>query len=326
MGQNDYQLMVANETTYNTPVTVTRTFEYDSEGIEETYGRTEGDPLRRGSAYKRNDRHTPYFAGAAGPIVLPVMSKGFGFWLPHMLGGLATTGPTDSVYTHTGTEGALYGTGKSFTAQINRPLDGVGTDQPFTYAGGKVTEWTLSNAVDGNLMLDLACDFASVATGTALASASYPSSMENLTWAGGVVTIAGDAFEVDEVSFSGSPGYNVDRRKIRGSTDKREPKPGRREGSFSLKADFDAMTQRNRAAAAVRATNLATIVGTWTAPTLAGVSAYPQLIVTMQARFDTWKAATESYDAIEQELSGIAVYDGTNSPIKIEVKNTDSTA
>ena len=327
MGAQDFQVQVVNETTYGTAVTTTRGFEYDSEGIEETYGRTEGTPLRRGSAYPRNDRHTPYIAGAAGPLVLPVMSKGFGFWLSHMLGSVATTGPTDSVYTHTGNEGALAGaSGDSFTLQVNRPFHPTGTDQAFTYAGGKVTEWTLRNNVEENLMLELALDFANVSTAVGLASFAPPATMENLSWAGGVVTIGGSAVDIDEIAITGNPGFNVDRRKIRGATEKREPTPGRRLASFSLKCDFESLTQRNRAAALTRAGTLGTIVGTWTAPTLAGVSAYPQLIVTMQARFDAWKAATESYDGIQQDLSGVAVYDGTNSPVKIEVKNTDSTA
>lgn len=326
MGQNDYQCMFANETTYDTPVTVTRTFEYDSESIKVNPGRTEGEPLRRGSAYPRNDRFTPYIAGASGNLALAVMSKGFGYFLPHMLGTVNTTGPTDSVYTHAGTEGPMYGTGKSFTMQLNRPFDGVGTDQAMTYSGGKVTEWTLSNSVDGNLMLELGLDFASATTATALATAAYPSSMENLTWAGGVVSIGGSNVDVDEISFSGTPNFNVDRRKIRGATGKREPKPGKREATFSLKCDWDNLTQYNRVVSLTRAGALAQVIGTWTAPTLAGAAAYPQLIVTAQCRFDEVEASTESYDAIEQTLSGICVYDGTNSPIKIDVKNVDSTA
>ena len=48
MASMDHQIMVKDEVTYATAVTVDRTFEYDSESIEETYGRTEGDPLRVG--------------------------------------------------------------------------------------------------------------------------------------------------------------------------------------------------------------------------------------------------------------------------------------
>lgn len=325
MGAQDFQLMVGDESTWNTPVTPTRTFEYESENIEESYGRTEGAPLRRGTAFPRNDRFTPYLAGAAGSIQLAVMSKGFGFFLKHMMGSVATTGPTETtVYTHTGTEGTLLG--KGITAQVNRPFHPAGTDQPFTYAGGKITEWTLSNSVEGNLLLDLGLDFASVATATALATASYPTGMDPLTWVGGTVTIGGTQVDLDEFSLSVKNGNNVDRRKIRGNAEKKEQTQGKREGTFSLKCDFESLTQRNRAAATSRSGALAAIVATWQGPTLLGSTIYPTFQVTLSAgRFDDWKAATTDYDGIQQELSGVVTWDGTNSPVQVVYKSADTT-
>lgn len=325
MGGMDFQLGVKTESVYGTPVTPDRWFEYDSESIEETYGRTEGDPLRVGSSVIRSDRSTPYFSGAAGKLSIPVLTKGFGFWLAHMLGSVGSSGPTDSKYVHTGTEGDLFG--KSFTAQVNRPFNPSGTNQAFTYEGGKVTDWTLSNSVDGNLMAELGVDFEQVATGTALASASYPSSMDNFTWAGGVVNIGGVDYDIDEISIGWDNGYDVDRRKIRGNTDKKEPTSSRREGTFSIKADFDSLTQRNRAAATSRASTHAAIIATWTGPNLIGSSSRPTFVVTIPAaRFDEWKGATEGTDAIQQELSGVIRYDGTNSPISIAYGTSDATA
>lgn len=324
MGAQDFQLMVGDESTWNTPVTVNRTFEYESEGIEETYGRTEGTPLRRGTAFPRNDRFTPYFAGAAGTVQLAVMSKGFGFWLKHMMGQVATAGPTDSAYTHTGTEASLLG--KGITMQVNRPFHPAGTDQPFTYAGGKIVEWTVANSVDGNLLLDLGMDFASVATATALASASYPASMDPLSWAGGTITIGGTQVDLDEISINVKNGNMVDRRKIRANTEKKEQTQGRREGTFSLKCDFESMTQRNRAAATSRAGALAAIVASWKGPTLLGASTYPEFSVTLaQARFDDWKAATTDYDGIQQELTGVITGDGSTSPVTVVFKSADTT-
>jgi|JI10StandDraft_1071094.scaffolds.fasta_scaffold05700_14 hypothetical protein len=325
MGAQDFQLMVGDESTWNTPATVNKTFEYESESIEESYGRTEGQPLRRGTAFPRNDRFTPYFAGAAGNVQLAVMTKGFGFWLKHMMGQVATTGPTETtVYTHTGTEASLLG--KGITMQVNRPLNPAGTDQPFTYAGGKIVEWTVSNSVEGNLLLDLSMDFASGATATALATASYPSSMDNLTWVGGVVSIGGTNVDLDEFSLNVKNGNNVDRRKIRASADKKEQLQGKREGSFSLKCDFESLTQRNRAAALTRAGALAAVVATWKGPTLLGTTIYPEFTVNIAAaRFDDWKAATQDYDAIGQELSGAVTWDGTNSPVQVIYKSADVT-
>lgn len=325
MGAMDHQFMVKDETTYNVAVTPDRTFEYESESISETYGRTEGDPLRVGSSFVRQDRFTPYFSGASGTLQLAVMTKGFGFWLQHMLGTVATTGPAETVvYTHTGTEGGLFG--KSFTAQMNRPFHPSGTNQAFTYAGGKVVDWTLSNSVDGNLIADLNLDFAQVATDTPLASAAYPSTMENFTWAGGYVNIGGTNYDVTEISIQGNNGYDVDRRQIRANTNKKEPTSSRREASFSLAADFDSLAQRNRARADTRAGALATLVATWNGPTLLGTSLFPSLTVTVPAaRFDEWSGASEGAEAISQSLSGAVRYDGSSSPVTIAYSSADTT-
>lgn len=327
MGAMDFQCGFSDETTYGTAVTpVTNFFEYESESIEESEGRTEGDPLRLGSGFVRSDRFTPYFEGAAGTLQLAVMSKGFGFFLKHMLGQVVTTGPAEiSAYTHTGSEATLLG--KSLTMQLNRPFNPSGTNQPFLYKGGKITEWTLANSVDGNLLLDLALDFMQVDTATALATASYPASMDNLTWAGGVVTVGGTAYDVTEITVQGNNGLAVDRRQVRGNTDKKEPTSSRREGSFSIKADFESMAQRARVHAATRAGALAEITGTWNGPTLLGTTVFPQFKVTVPAaRFDAWKGSTDGTDAIEQELSGAVRYNGSASPITCVYQSADVTA
>ncbi len=326
MSAMDHQLGVVNEVTYGTPVTVSRFFEYESENISETYGRTEGDPLRVGSGFVRNDRFTPYVGGAAGTLQMTAMTKGFGFWLQHMMGAAATTGPAEtSVYTHTGTEGSLVG--KSFTAQVNRPFHPSGTNQAFTYSGGKVSKWTLSNSVDGNLLLDLDCDFQTWDTGIALATASYPSSMEPFSWVGGYVTIGGSNYDVTEFSLEVDNGLDVDRRQIRANPLKKEPTAARRSASFSISADFDSLVQRNRAAATTRAGALAAVTGVWRGPTLLGTTIYPEFSVSLAAaRFDEWSGATEGTDAISQSLSGAVRYDGTTSPVVVTYKSADVTA
>lgn len=322
----DHQIGFADESAYGTAATPTRFFEFNSEGIEEAEGRTEGDPLRVGTHVRRSDRFTPWFSGAAGTIQMDVLTKGFGFFLKHMLGAVATTGPAETtVYTHTGTMGDLWG--DSFTCQIGRPLNPGGTVQPFTYRGGKVTEWTLSNTVDANLLLELGVDFQQVATDTALATASYPSGMDNLTWAGAVVTVGGSQFDVSDISVRGNNNLNVDRRFLSGSTDKKEPVSSRRELEFTLSADFESMTQRNRAHAEAKADALAEIVATWTGPTLLGSTLYPKLVVTLPAgRFDAWSGAADGPDGITQELSGVGLFDGTNSPVTIAYSSADTTA
>lgn len=316
MGALDHQLGVIDEVTYGTPPTVDRFFEFNTESIKEVEGRTEGDPLRVGSRHVREDRFLPYFAGAAGTVQLDVMDAGFGFWLTHMLGAVADSGA--GPYLHTGTEGELFG--QSFSLQVNRPLHPAGTDQAFTYSGGKVTAWTLSNSVDANLVCDLELDFQQVSTAIALATASYPASMNNLTWAGGVVEIGGTPFDVTEVSVKGSNGLSTERRQIRGNTLKKEPTGGRRELEFSLSADFDSMTQRDRAHADTRAEALASFSGLWTFGTASLEVVIPSV------RFDSWEGAVGGTDGITQTLSGVGRYNGTDSPVSLIYTNSEPTA
>ena len=316
MGALDHQLGIKDETVYGTAVTVDRFFEYNSESVKASEGRTESDPLRVGQFVQRSDRYTPWYMGAAGTVQMDVLTKGFGIWLKHMLGAVVTTGV--GPYTHTGTMADLYG--KSFTAQLARPLHPSGTVQPFTYAGGKVTSWTISNSVDAHLLLDLECDFASEATATALAAAAYPASMEPLSWVGGVVTVGGASFDVTEISIAGNNGLDTERRFIRGSSTKKEPTGARREVSFSMAADFDSLAQRNRVHTEVRADSLAEITGTWTNGT-------SSLAVTIPAgRFDDFEASAGGPEALSQSLSGVARYDGSNSPVRIVYTSGDAVA
>lgn len=326
MGILDQQIGFADESTYGLAVTpVTRFFEFNSEGIQEAEGRTEGDPLRVGTFTKRSDRFTPYFEGASGDIEFDVLTKGFGYFFKHMFGSVATTGPSEtSVYTHTGTMSELYG--KSFTCQVARPFNPSGTVQPFTYRGGKVTSWEIANSATENLVLTLSCDFQQVATDVALATAAYPANMEPFTWAGGQVLIGGSSYDVTEFSLSVDNGLATDRRFIRQNTDKKEPSGGRREVSFSLSADFDSLTQRNRAHATTRAGALASITAKWIGPTLLGTTIYPEFTVNIPAaRFDEWQGANGGPEGISQQLSGMGLYDGSSSPVSGVYKSADIT-
>lgn len=325
MGQLDHQITAIDEVAYNTPLTTTRAWEFNSESIEDDPRRTEGNPMRTGFTL-RSDRGTPWMGGYAGDVEFDVLTKGFGFWLKHMLGNVATTGPAETtVYTHTGTMADLYG--KSFTMQTNRPLHPVGTNQPFTYAGGKVTNWEIANSVDSNLVLTMGMDFASCLTATGLATAAYPAGMENFSWAGGTIALGGSSFDVTECSFSCDNNLNVERRFVRANTDKKEPTGGRREVEWSVAADFDSLVQRNRVISTTRAGALAAITATWNGPVLLGSTLFPQVAITIPAgRFDSWGGSVGDDEGIKQEIGGVARFDGTLSPISVVVKSADVTA
>lgn len=323
----DFQLGVADEgATYATTTTPTRFFDTfrNPDGISMEWGRVESEGMRPGQRTARSDRFAPYPMGASGDLEVEVLTKGFGFWLKYMLGSVATVaGAAGEVNTHTATMGDLQG--KSFTAQIGRPFNPSGVVQAFTYPGGKVTSWELSNSVEEMLVCTLSCDFQTEDVATALAVASYPTGANSLSWAGGVVTIGGTAFDASEVSVSVNNNMKTDRRYIRGNALKREPIEGMREVEFSLTAAFDSLVQRNRVASASASGAVAAIVGTWTGPVQEGTSTTPLLRVTVPAgRFDEF-SLSGGPDPMEQELTGKGLWNGTASPVTIEYLTMDAT-
>ncbi len=319
---------VVDESTYGTPVTVTRFFEFVRESIRANPARVESSGLRAGHRAHRSDRFVPIPSmGAAGDIELEVHSKGFGFWLKHMLGAVGTAGPTDEAYTHTGTVATLQG--DSFTCQVNRPDVPDEGDQAFTYHGGKITSWRLANSVSGLLMATLSCDFEDVDNATAKATPSYPSSTELFSWAGGVVEIGDSAFHATSFEVSCNNQLRTDRRFLRGSALKKEPiEQSWREITFTMEAEFEDDTHWDRVMSATRAGALAKIEGIWTGlDSIGGGTTKPSLEVELPAaRFDgEGGPVVDGPGPLTQRLTGKGLYNGTDSPVSLIYVTGDTT-
>lgn len=319
------QMGTITTTTYGTNQTVTKFFEFDSEAIKPERGRVESKALRSGRRVQGADRHMPYEKGAAGTIVMPVMSKGFGFWLVHLLGTVATTGPTDSNYTHTGTVGSLLG--DHFTLQVNRPFAPSGTNQAFTFAGCKVASWEFDCDAEGLLMASLTLDAQNTVTNVALASASYPASMVPLSFVGGTVTIAAVQYSIKSIKVKGDNKLKVDRFYIQASGLKNEPlEADFRDYSFEVNLDFSDLTHYNVFASATAAGNLAAIIATFDGPFAHAGATLPELKITIpNARFDQFDSNVAGPDPLMQKLTGICTDDYTNSPVTIAYRTTDVT-
>lgn len=320
------QLGIVDESTYGTPVTVSRFYEYTSESIQLQTGRTESRGLRTGTRVMRSDRFEPYRIGAAGRVQLEVPTKGFGLMLKHMFGTAAIGSVTDSNYTQTFTIGSLLG--DFFTLQVARPFNPAGTVQPFTYHGGKVTDWTLSCDLDGFLTADIGLDFEDEDTSTSLATASYASDWRCFSFVGASATIGGSAIELKNFSVSMNNALNTDRRYLRASALKKEPvEDGMRSVEWSATADFSDLTQYNRFASATRAGALAAIVATFDGPVAHGGTTLPRLEVTIPAaRFDAVDVNVSGPEALMQDMSGVGLFDGTNSAVQVTYRTTDAAA
>jgi hypothetical protein len=289
-------------------------------------GRVNSAGLRTATRVQRSDRFEPYRIGAAGRVNLDVPTKGFGLLLKHMMGTAAIGTVTDSNYVQTFTVGSLLG--DFFTMQFGRPFNPAGTVQPFTYHGCKVTDWTLSCDLDGFLTADIGIDAEDEDTSTSLATASYASDTRCFSFVGASATIAASSIELKNFSVSGNNALDVDRRYLRSSALKKEPvENGMRTYDFSATADFSTLDQYNRFSSSTRAGALAAIVATFDGPIAHGGTTLPRLEVTMPAaRFDAVDVNIGGPEALMQDISGVALFDGTNSAVTITYRTVDAAA
>ena len=236
------QIGIKTETTWGTAVTVDRFAPLVSEGLTEKIDRMESGGIIAGARVLRSAQWAAGNVDVSGPIGLELYQQGMGLWFRHMFGAVSTTGA--GPYTHTFTPGDL--TDDHFTCQIGKP-DVSGTVQPFTFAGCKIMGWEL--AVKAGELVTLGLDVVgkSLATGTALATATFgtgagtPFSFKHAT-----VSIAGSSANVKGITLKGANGLAADDRRFLGSEFIAEPLEAElREYTAELDMEFESLTQMN---------------------------------------------------------------------------------
>lgn len=169
----DAQLGIAQETTWGTPVTVTRFLEFNSETLKRDVTWLEPTGLRVGTKYPRAGRVRQARRAISGDFDLEWATKGMGPLVKHMLGNLV--GPTQiastTAYKQIATPGDFRGLG--LTVQVGRPEPATGTVRPFTYEGCKVSKWEFSVKDNAVPTLKVTVDGQDELTATALATATY---------------------------------------------------------------------------------------------------------------------------------------------------------
>ena len=188
----DGQVGHVRESTWGTPVTVTRFNEWDaSGGLKGDAGVKQASPLRVGAIGDRADRE--YTAGAAskGTLKFPLLTKGFGLWLESCFGGSTSTLVSGSTFQQVH---QFIRTGTvlpPLTVQQGHPLPD-GTVHPYTFAGCTVESFELEQPLNDVVSLSMDLDGKGVpATATALATASYAATMSLFEFDQAAVTLGG---------------------------------------------------------------------------------------------------------------------------------------
>jgi len=172
-----------------------------------------------------------------GGVSMELPNQDVAVLMKHMFGAVVTTG--SSPYVHTYTPADL--TGDSLTIQVGRPASS-GTVHPFTYAGCKISDWTISASVGSIATLDFSVIGMTETTATGLATASYASDWEPFVFTEASLSIGGTSVAtVRDVTLSGNNA--IERRVRLGSATSVQPlEIGLRSYSGTITTDFDALT------------------------------------------------------------------------------------
>ena len=328
---------IGKETVYGTPVPITDSFEFMSEDFAGKYERTNAEALS-GAYVMRSDRFAVNRKGAEGSVTLEPLTRGFGAFLNFMMGQVATTGPVETAqYTHTGTINNLFG--KNVTVQVLRP-DETDTLKPWTFEGGKVTNYEFSNSVDQTLRCTIGFDFETESNpdapagnylGTALAALPpSPTGSSIFVWDQGCVTVGGTAYDIAEITIGVDNSMNSDRYFIRQGATKREPiQDGKRDVTWSFTTTYADNNFWEKVSSSTVAGSYAAINAKWTGLiSIPGTSTplYPSIELQIPiARFDEGGPQVDGDGMLEQKFSGVGLYDGTNSALTVIYKAQDAT-
>jgi len=185
------QLGIAAETTFNTPVTVSRFYEFTNESLNYSKKTAVGMGLRAGGQLPRSQRRVVTTTEVKGEVNLDLPTRGLGLLLSLATGSAPSpTTVASGVYSYTFTLADL--AGKSFTTQVGVPQYG-GTVTPKTISGCKVDGFELAVTSGGLATGKFTIDAAGFTTATALATASYSAATNIFHFAQGAITVDGSS-------------------------------------------------------------------------------------------------------------------------------------
>lgn len=245
----DAAISIGAEATYGVSATDTVGYEGQADSWKASREFIESKGFRSGRQTIGADRRRIVDMGGEGEIELDLLDSGAGALLRACWDKLTVTpavgdGASTLVYS-TDTNSAA----PSFTAQMLRPkVDGGNV--AYKHVGCMVTEWELSQEVEGALKLTASFDFQTVTHSTAPASElpiTYPAESVAYDWTRGAVYLTRGGVEtlvaVTKWSVKASRGMKTDRRAVRANVLKRMPvrvEDPTYEGEFEV--EFDSTT------------------------------------------------------------------------------------
>lgn len=329
------QVMFGLETTYGTSVTPAYTLEATSVGLELQVEHMMAAGLRSGLRVMRSDRQVVNKKGVNGSIDTEIYSNGGTpvYWLIKAMGdsramGSIKTGSTAYTYTIQLGDPA---SGSSMTVQTG-VADVGGTVRRMDATGCFITEFSLSNEVDGMLTMSATVDGRDYTpSSSAVTSATYSSSSEPLTYAGGSFSINGTTVPIRSYEVNVTHGYDLERYQINSTTLKSRPIINALDEitatiSLEFGADSGSTWATDDLMTKYRAGTLLTnVIGQWTGTTAITGSTYPSTQVTIPKALITSATPTVAGpDIIMLDVEIMALDDGTNQPMTLTVVSSEN--
>jgi len=314
------QLGIATESTFNTPVTVTRFYEFTSENLNYNKKVAVGMGLRAGGQLPRSQRRVVTTSDSTGDINLDLPTRGLGLLLSHAMGSTpSATTTTTGVYSYTFTLGDVYG--RSFTAQVGVPQYG-GTVTPKTIGGAKIQNFELGVAAGGIATGKFTVDAASLTTGVSLATASYSTISNLFHFAQGALTVNGTSVaNVKDFTVTVANTLKGDRYNLGSAGTKAEQViNGFRKISGKLTAEFSDTTLLN----AFLADSTTALVLTFTGATIANGAKETLSITIPAAKFNADTPNVPGPGVVDLSMTFEGYDDGTNQPLTIVYQTADS--
>ena len=341
----DSQFGTKTETTVGTQVVpVTQFFPHNSAGLTFDPSYIEGTGLQAGQRFKDISQVGIARKSATGKIEIPIMMKGFGWWMKHIMGSTTTVNPLSNPTLISGTAykqvhwtGGLRGL--SFTTQVGKPEPGTGTVKALTYRGCKVLDWDLTIADNSISTLAMTIDGWDEDGAQALSTASYPTG--NLAWnfghvnvfnvggtpstATNVISIASGVAVpsvVTKLTLSGKASMANERYGLGNAGVKKEQLEN---DFFAITGAFEGEYDSTTWDSPFRLGTTVALQITSTGPAI-GASNYLMDIIIPAAKITKAPAEISGPDLVTVSGEFTVYSDGVNNPLQIVLQSTDSTA
>ncbi len=174
----DSSIGIKKETTYGTPVTVDRFWEFTAAPFKLDKAVKQGEGIRVGGRVARSGRRVVPFSSVSGDIELEACTKGLGVWWEACMGSGASNLVSSGLYQQVFT---FADTMPSYTIQQGI-YDGSSV-AAYTFTSAQVGSFSIDAAEGDVVKLKLSWVGKSLATGTAYATPSYASGTGLFTFA-----------------------------------------------------------------------------------------------------------------------------------------------